>query len=165
MGQRVEYPFRERKATMFFGGTATPFIVRYPALVKPVPLVFRGNIIDIMPTILDLAGLKYPGEYNGHFLPALPGESLIPVFSGKKPGREIHFTLSILADMPLSTETGRSSTCRASPGNCMIWSQTLPKCKIFQVLRKKNSGKCRTYTGNGQTASGLYHRRTEITSD
>ncbi len=82
-------PFRERKATMFFGGTATPFIVRYPALVKAgTSSVFRGNIIDIMPTVLELTGLKYPGEYNGHILPPLPGESLLPVFSGKKTGRE-----------------------------------------------------------------------------
>ena len=70
---------------MFFGGTATPFIVRYPALVKAgTSSVFRGNIIDIMPTVLELTGLKYPGEYNGHILPPLPVRACCRFSAGKK---------------------------------------------------------------------------------
>ena len=82
-------PFRERKAEMFFGGTATPLIVHYPGMVKPgSSSEFRGNIIDLMPTILDVAGLKYPNEYNGNTIPSLPGESLVPVFEKKKKERQ-----------------------------------------------------------------------------
>ncbi len=41
-----------------------------------------------MPTLLELAGLRYPDEYNGHVLPPLPGESLLPVFREEKTVRE-----------------------------------------------------------------------------
>ena len=82
-------PFRERKATMFFGGTATPFIIRFPGMISPgSSSTFQGNIIDIMPTILELAHIRYPGEYNGHAIPSLPGESLLPVLTGEKSERE-----------------------------------------------------------------------------
>ncbi len=82
-------PFREQKATLLFGGTATPFIVRFPGMVRAgSSSSFRGNIIDIMPTILELTGLRYPGEYNGRRIPPLPGESLIPALKEEKNRRE-----------------------------------------------------------------------------
>jgi arylsulfatase A-like enzyme len=53
-----------------------PFIVRYPALVKPGSACDKPALnIDIAPTLLELAGLSAP--------PATHGRSLAPLFKGE----------------------------------------------------------------------------------
>ncbi|MEZ4997975.1 MAG: hypothetical protein R2758_11120 [Bacteroidales bacterium] len=44
-----------------------------------------------MPTCLELAGVKYPAEFNGTVTIAPEGLSLPPVFEGKKLDREFLF--------------------------------------------------------------------------
>ncbi|MEA2011822.1 MAG: sulfatase [Verrucomicrobiota bacterium] len=66
------------KANAYINSTKTPFIVRWPRHIKPHS-VHSDNFIstmDIFPTILQIAGIKSPGNVDG--------ESLIPVFEGKK---------------------------------------------------------------------------------
>jgi len=72
-------PFRLYKHFAHEGGSATPFFAHWPAGIKKHEGWFRtpGQIIDVMPTLLDVAGAKYP---EGK--PALPGVSLKPVFQG-----------------------------------------------------------------------------------
>ncbi|MGL1890040.1 MAG: sulfatase-like hydrolase/transferase [Spirochaetaceae bacterium] len=49
-----------------------PFIIRYPKKIKPGVITEEfADLNDIFPTILEAAGLKYPGKHE------LPGESLI----------------------------------------------------------------------------------------
>jgi arylsulfatase A-like enzyme len=46
-----------------------------------------GHVVDIMPTLLDIIGMKYPKRFNGRNTEPLHGKSLLPVLQGKK--REI----------------------------------------------------------------------------
>ncbi len=39
-----------------------------------------GHLIDLAPTVLDLAGGKWPETINGRPVPKPPGKSLVPVF-------------------------------------------------------------------------------------
>lgn len=79
-------PWRENKAKMFFGGINTPFVAWYPGVIQPGTVTaFPGHITDVMPTFLELAGLDFPGEYNGKTLKPLPGHSLVPLFRGEEP--------------------------------------------------------------------------------
>ena len=39
--------------------------------------------MDIAPTFLELAGIKYPGVYNGKKVTPMLGESFLPFISGK----------------------------------------------------------------------------------
>ncbi|MFV0442792.1 MAG: sulfatase [Planctomycetaceae bacterium] len=61
-------PFPRCKTTVYEDGVRTPFLVRYPPLVQPGQTT-RGlvSVIDIAPTLLDLAGME--------LLPSLQGKS------------------------------------------------------------------------------------------
>jgi arylsulfatase A-like enzyme len=65
-------PFPRCKTTLYDSGINTPFIVRFPARVKgggrSLSLV---SVIDVAPTLLELAGLKAPQT--------MQGRSLVPI--------------------------------------------------------------------------------------
>ena len=66
-------PFREFKTTDFEGGTRTPLIAYWPGKIKPGTVTDRvGHLIDVVPTMLDLAGVEENQQ--------LPGRSLVPAF-------------------------------------------------------------------------------------
>jgi arylsulfatase len=76
-------PFRLHKHWVHEGGIASPLIVHWPAGIAA-----RGELrhapchfIDLLPTLLDLAGGKAPGDWNGQTPPPLPGRSLTPAFA------------------------------------------------------------------------------------
>lgn len=83
-------PFRLYKHFAHEGGAATPFIAHWPAKIKPRKDWYENpaQLIDLMPTILDLAKAKYPNEYHGNKIPALDGISLRPSFDGKALNRK-----------------------------------------------------------------------------
>ena len=39
-----------------------------------------GHVIDIMPTLIDVAGAKYPSEFNGRDVTPFAGQSFAPLF-------------------------------------------------------------------------------------
>jgi arylsulfatase len=72
-------PFRLFKRFVHEGGIATPLVVHWPEGIRESNIVrSRGHLIDIMPTCLDVAGVPYPAEYNGHSIIPTPGKSLLP---------------------------------------------------------------------------------------
>jgi arylsulfatase A-like enzyme len=74
-------PFRLYKHWVHEGGIGTPMIVHWPAVIQPGRLVHEPcHFVDIMPTLLDAAGVKYPGTYQGRPIIPLRGESLLPAF-------------------------------------------------------------------------------------
>ncbi len=40
-----------------------------------------AHVIDIVPTVLELAGVEKPKEWKGEALPPAPGKSLVPAFA------------------------------------------------------------------------------------
>ena len=83
-------PFRRYKSWVHEGGISTPFIVRWPGKVKPGTITTQvGHIIDIMPTLCELAGATYPVSFGGEKILPVEGTSLVRVFRGKeRPGPE-----------------------------------------------------------------------------
>jgi len=83
-------PFRLYKHFAHEGGTATPFFMHWPARIKPRKDWYPdpAQLIDLMPTILDVAGGSYPKRLHGNELPSLDGLSLRPAFAGKSLGRK-----------------------------------------------------------------------------
>jgi len=76
-------PFREYKHWVHEGGIATPFIAHWPAGIRA-----RGelrhtpvHLIDVVPTLLELAGATKPANVRGHPVPPSPGRSLVPAFA------------------------------------------------------------------------------------
>lgn len=76
-------PFRRYKTWAYEGGIATPFIVRWPGVVKAGALTHQiGHVMDIMPTCLEMAGIPWPRTFNGIETLQPEGRSLLPVLKG-----------------------------------------------------------------------------------
>jgi len=78
-------PFRLYKHFVHEGGAATPFFMHWPKGIKPGKDWYRepAQLIDVVPTILDLAGADYPKTYKGNDILPIDGLSLRPAFTGK----------------------------------------------------------------------------------
>ncbi|MDX1700000.1 MAG: sulfatase-like hydrolase/transferase, partial [Melioribacteraceae bacterium] len=77
-------PFRLHKKWVHEGGIATPFIVRYPKIVKSQQTTYQvGHVIDIMATIVDLSGAEYPTHFNQSPILPIEGKSLNPILEGE----------------------------------------------------------------------------------
>jgi arylsulfatase len=76
-------PFRRHKTWVHEGGISTPLILHWPSGIdahgglRHAP----GHIIDLAPTILELAGGKWPQNRNGQPVPPAPGKSLVNLFA------------------------------------------------------------------------------------
>lgn len=83
-------PFRLYKHFAHEGGTATPFFMHWPAGIEAREewLTDPAQLIDIMPTILDVADADYPEKAHGNDIPSLDGISLRPAFTGDGLSRE-----------------------------------------------------------------------------
>ncbi|NQY09143.1 MAG: arylsulfatase [Flavobacteriales bacterium] len=77
-------PFRLYKHFTHEGGSATPFIMHWPKGIKNQSKWYRGpaQMIDVVPTLLEVCGVEYPNTYQGNNLYPLRGISLAPSFSG-----------------------------------------------------------------------------------
>ena len=76
-------PFRLHKSWVHEGGITTPLIVHWP---KGIPARGElrhdpGHLVDLAPTILELAGGKWPETHGGKPVPPPPGKSLVPAFA------------------------------------------------------------------------------------
>ncbi|EPR68857.1 arylsulfatase [Cyclobacterium qasimii] len=79
-------PFRSTKMTGYEGGIRTPLIAHWPKGIQARGEIVNdvGHIIDLMPTFLELANGTYPSELEGRKPLPLDGQSLSPIFQGKK---------------------------------------------------------------------------------
>ncbi|VGO13443.1 Arylsulfatase [Pontiella desulfatans] len=77
-------PFRLYKHYTHEGGAATPFLMHWPARIQPVEQWYEAptQLIDIMPTLLELADADYPNNFHGNTIHPLRGVSLAPAFDG-----------------------------------------------------------------------------------
>jgi arylsulfatase A-like enzyme len=76
-------PFRRHKTWVHEGGIATPLIVHWPRGITARG-EFRhspGHVIDIVPTLLEIAGGRLRNIHDPILPPAAPGKSLLPAFS------------------------------------------------------------------------------------
>jgi arylsulfatase len=82
-------PFLLYKHFTHEGGIASPFIARWPAVIQNAGAMTRelGHVTDIMATVVEIAGAKYPASYEGHSIQPLEGSSLLPIFEGGNPAR------------------------------------------------------------------------------
>jgi len=77
-------PFRLYKHYLHEGGAATPFFMHWPAGISPRENWYgdAAQLIDLMPTLIDVSGATYPAERKGEKTVPLDGISLRPAFTG-----------------------------------------------------------------------------------
>ena len=79
-------PFRFYKQNQYEGGIATPAIVHWPAGLKTKPGSIchqPAHLIDVLPTVAELAGATLPTEWPGRELTPVSGVSLAPILAGE----------------------------------------------------------------------------------
>ncbi len=75
-------PFRSYKNSSYEGGICTPFIVSWPNEIKNPGTInkdYPAHFIDIMATLIDATGAKYPTKWNEDDIKPYEGESLLPI--------------------------------------------------------------------------------------
>lgn len=77
-------PFREYKHWAHEGGISTPLIMHWPEKIAAKGKITTqvGHVIDLMPTILDVAGATYPNKFAGIEINPVQGKSLVPLIEG-----------------------------------------------------------------------------------
>jgi arylsulfatase A-like enzyme len=86
-------PFRLYKSWTHEGGISTPLIAHWSngiaahGELRQTP----GHLIDLAPTIVELAGGRWPTTCGGQPVPPTPGKSLLPVFAKEGPGSHDFF--------------------------------------------------------------------------
>ncbi|MEC9093486.1 MAG: arylsulfatase [Planctomycetota bacterium] len=80
-------PFRRHKTWVHEGGIRTPLIIHWPTGIQGKLKLNRsvGHVIDLVPTILELAGGEPLPRKGG---PDLPGRSLVPWFESEVTRRD-----------------------------------------------------------------------------
>ena len=76
-------PFRRHKIWVHEGGIATPFIAHWPQGIAQRGALRKtpGHLIDLVPTVLELAGGDWPEKDHPPEMPNPPGLSLVPTFA------------------------------------------------------------------------------------
>jgi arylsulfatase len=74
-------PFRLHKSWTHEGGISTPLIVHWPAGIKDRNALRTqpGHVVDLVPTVMELAGASQPATIDGLAVPPMHGKSLVPV--------------------------------------------------------------------------------------
>jgi arylsulfatase len=86
--QASSAPFRYFKSFTTEGGIRAPLIVKMPGTMQQAGQWNRSffHVTDLMPTILELAGVVYPATHKKVALHPLVGKSMAPVLQAKAAG-------------------------------------------------------------------------------
>ncbi len=78
-------PFRYYKQNQFEGGIATPAIMHWPAGIRRAAgsiCSTPAHLVDVLPTLAELAGAAIPEKFSGRDPSPLAGLSLAPLLAG-----------------------------------------------------------------------------------
>lgn len=79
-------PFRRHKTWVHEGGISTPLIAHWPAGIQKTGQWRRaiGHVVDVVPTVMEVAGGMPPGADKMDNIPQRPGVSLVGTFNTDK---------------------------------------------------------------------------------
>jgi arylsulfatase len=93
--QASNNPLKYYKQTVHYGGVRDPLIIYYPKLIKDKGAIRPQfcHVIDIMPTILDVLGIKVPDVIGGTAQRPIQGASFARTFTdaAAAPARHIQY--------------------------------------------------------------------------
>jgi arylsulfatase len=75
-------PLDKYKMTVAEGGIRVPLLISGPGVEGGRKIDAFAYVWDILPTILDVAGLEYPGQYQGRMVEAPRGRSMLGLLDG-----------------------------------------------------------------------------------
>ena len=127
-------PFRRYKHFTHEGGISSPFIAHWPSGIAAER---RGklekqpaHLIDIMATAVDLAGAKYPAEFQGNAILPMEGVSLPPAFEGQPLDRTQPIFWEHEGNKAVRDGRWKLVQKWRGPGSCTTWRPTAPSSTI-----------------------------------
>lgn len=117
-------PFRRHKTWTYEGGCCTPMIVRWPGVVAANSIsATPGHLVDFMPTLLEVAGARYPEKTGELAVPPLEGQSLVAAWRGapNQPRR-----------LPLFWELYGNRAVRDGPWK-LVWSASVQRWELYNL--------------------------------
>ena len=124
-------PLRMYKHFTHEGGICTPLIAHWPAGIRTPSGWVRDpvHIIDVMPTLCEATGARYPRVRRGHAVQEMEGVSLLPTFRGER-----------ISDRSLAFEHQGARALRKGPWKA-VWSKREPH-KIEWELYNLDEDRC-----------------------
>jgi arylsulfatase len=122
-GRASSAPFRLYKGYPTEGGTRVPFLVSYPGLKRSGMVAARGHVSDVMPTLLDLAGVRHPGtRFAGRRVFAMSGKSMLLSFG---PGGTDPCARSAFRPGAVRQACDPDRTLEGDRDACTLWHRAL----------------------------------------
>lgn len=108
-------PFREYKHWVHEGGIATPLLAHWPAGLSAGDITHQPHQLpDVMATVLQVAGVDYPEQFNGRDIIALEGRSMLAAWRGE-PATENDHSLCFEHEGNAAIRRGRWKLVRRYP--------------------------------------------------
>jgi len=131
-------PFRWYKQNQHEGGISSPLIVYWPAGLKTPPGSIThqpAHLIDIMATVLELTGAKYPERYEGRTIEPLQGLSLVPIFEGRQ--RQGHKWLYFIFSNNRAIRQGNWKLVSARGGPWELYDMSVDRSELNNLIDLK----------------------------
>jgi arylsulfatase A-like enzyme len=124
-------PYRLYKHYAHEGGSNTPFFAHWPARIKPRADWFRqpAQIIDIMPTVVDLTGATYPSNLRGREIIPGDGIPLTPAFTGAPLNRKSPLFMEHENNAFIRDDDWKLVGCGVAPASGLIPA----KWELYQI--------------------------------
>ncbi len=116
-------PFRRYKTWAHEGGIATPLVARWPAGIEAGTMTDQvGHVIDLLPTLAELAGAEHPARRGEVELLAVEGRSLAGVLRGEQSEDRA----------PLFWEWAGNRAVRAGDSK-LVWERRLKRWELYDL--------------------------------
>ena len=128
-------PFRKYKHWTHEGGIATPFILHWPEKIEAKGELRhqQAQLTDVMATIVDIIGLKYPEKYNGNKILPLEGTSLVPIFDNHKNNKGMLF---FEHEGNAAIRDGKWKLVKDYPNEWELYNMELDRTELHNVIQK-----------------------------
>ena len=130
-------PFRRHKTWTHEGGASTPLVVSWPKGIKARGELRHnpGHVIDIVPTILEIAGGAMPEVVNGRKRAPAPGRSLVAAFA--KDGSVRHNYLWWYHDQHKAVRVGDFKAVQPNGGDWEVYDLKTDRAESDNLSKKR----------------------------